>query len=307
MNQQQSRRRHIDWSVWVPDDVAMLLFVRRDDGCCDPQLARCRQDRGLGGRLEPGETSLQAAVANDRGRASSRSTCTLTSCVSSSSTATPCTATPVADGHRGEPAATDEALPMWVRVGAPLFMWADDELRLPHVLAGCSIDGRFVFDGENDVDLSVEGPPVAPGRPSWRRERLSAEPSGGVRCRARGPRTLHDVYVVGRCRRQPNLLRRAFALDLPRCASSSTPARSTRSSRSPTCRVACRAHATHGTSSTTCSGIRRRVQLPLTVDEMNRNRRRRDDVVGRATRLRAAPRSATLRRLPWLEATAMVR
>lgn len=164
----------IDWSAWVPDDVATLLFVRRDD-----EVLLIRKLRGLGagkingpgGRLEPGETPLQAAVretieevcvepldvhAHGELRFQFVDGYALHGHVF------------VADGHRGEPAATDEALPMWVRVDALPFaeMWADDELWLPHVLAGCSIDGRFVFDGETmlDVDLSVEGPPVAPGR-----------------------------------------------------------------------------------------------------------------------------------------------
>src|SRR3989442_9690986 len=55
----------IDWSTWQPTEYANLCFVIRDG-----QILLIRKKRGLGagkingpgGRLEPGETSWQAAI-----------------------------------------------------------------------------------------------------------------------------------------------------------------------------------------------------------------------------------------------------
>jgi 8-oxo-dGTP diphosphatase len=145
-----------DWSVWIPQDVATLLFVERDGA-----LLLIRKKRGLGagkinapgGRLEPGETPLTAAIREVQEEVG---------------------VTPHAPEHRGElrfqfvdgyrlhchvfwsagcdgiPVETDEAAPMWVPVGEVPYaeMWADDALWLPRMLAGSNFSGRFVFDGD---------------------------------------------------------------------------------------------------------------------------------------------------------------
>jgi 8-oxo-dGTP diphosphatase len=60
----------------------------------------------------------------------------------------------VASAFQGNLIETDEALPIFYQRDALPFdeMWADDALWLPHILAGRSVVGRFVFDGDRMLD-----------------------------------------------------------------------------------------------------------------------------------------------------------
>src|SRR5690349_13626070 len=122
----------VDWETWQPDDVATLLFVRDGDS-----VLLIRKKRGLGagkinapgGRLEAGETPLQAAIRE----------------VEEEVCVTPLA--PVAHGtlsfqftdgyklhahvfvahaHNGSPTETDEAVPFFCALDALPFdeMWA---------------------------------------------------------------------------------------------------------------------------------------------------------------------------------------
>jgi 8-oxo-dGTP diphosphatase len=150
----------IDWTVWRADEVATLMFVRSGD-----DVLLIRKLRGLGagkingpgGRLEPGETPLDAAIREtveevciEPGDIEARGELRfqfvdgyrLQGHVF------------VAHSHTGTPTATDEAVPRWFRADQLPFdeMWADDRLWLPAVLAGQVVDGRFVFDGDTMLD-----------------------------------------------------------------------------------------------------------------------------------------------------------
>jgi 8-oxo-dGTP diphosphatase len=154
----------IDWQSWQPTDVATLLFILEPE-----RVLLIRKKRGLGagkinapgGRLEPGETTLAAAVRE----------------VEEEICVTPEGIEPrgrlrfqfvdgykleahvfVAHTHRGTPRETDEAIPLWFSRAALPFdeMWADDRLWLPEVLAGNSVDGRFVFDGELMLEHALD-------------------------------------------------------------------------------------------------------------------------------------------------------
>lgn len=161
----------IDWSRWAPRDVATLLFVIRGG-----EALLIRKKRGLGagkinapgGRLEPGESPLDAAVREVREELG---------------------VTPLAPRHRGElrfqfvdgyslhchvftsdacegeARETDEAVPLWTPLDAIPYaeMWRDDAYWLPLMLAGVGFSGRFVFDGDAMLDhaLDVRDPAAA--------------------------------------------------------------------------------------------------------------------------------------------------
>jgi 8-oxo-dGTP diphosphatase len=146
----------IDWGAWRPVDEATLLFVVRDG-----RVLLMRKKRGLGagkingpgGKLEPGETPMEAALRE----------------VEEELRVVPTGVRPggelsfqFADGYgihvhvfraagcRGEARETAEAVPLWTPVEEIPYdqMWADDRLWLPLLLRGEPFNGRFLFDGD---------------------------------------------------------------------------------------------------------------------------------------------------------------
>ena len=154
----------MDWQNWQPQQYANLCFIVKD-----ARVLLIRKKRGLGagkingpgGKLEPGETALAAAIREvqeeigvtplrieDRGVVRFQFT---------DSFSLHC-AVFVARDFTGELIETDEALPMWFPVDAVPFheMWEDDQHWLPQVLAGRSFQGWFEFDGEKMLSKRVE-------------------------------------------------------------------------------------------------------------------------------------------------------
>ena len=157
----------MEWSTWQPRERANLCFIVKDD-----RVLLIRKKRGLGagkingpgGKLEPGETPLAAAIRE----------------VQEEIGVTPlllenrgelhfqfidgyslhCTVF-VARDLNGEPIETDEATPFWVPLDAVPFddMWEDDRHWLPQVLDGHQFRGWFVFDGEKMLSKEVEFAP----------------------------------------------------------------------------------------------------------------------------------------------------
>lgn len=150
----------IDWTGWVPQQRATLLFVVRGG-----QILLIHKKRGLGagningpgGRLEPGETALAAAIREAQEEIG----------------ITPLEVTASGDLHfqfrdglslhvavfRAEDFAgtlceTDEATPLWVAVDAIPYarMWADDIHWLPLMLERKPFVGHFLFDGPRLLD-----------------------------------------------------------------------------------------------------------------------------------------------------------
>lgn len=152
--------REIDWNDWQPVDVATLAFVIRDG-----EILLIEKRRGLGagkvngpgGRLEPGESPLAAAVRETEEEV----------------LATPTGLSPAgelrfqfldghsihvyvfrADGLDGEPGETVEALPFWCPLERIPYerMWEDDRWWFPHLLSRTPFEGRFLFDEDRMVD-----------------------------------------------------------------------------------------------------------------------------------------------------------
>ncbi len=158
-----SRPMEVDWASWQPKEYATLLFVVRDG-----HILLIRKKRGLGagkingpgGRIEAGETSLEAAVRETREELG---------------------IVPVSpelrgelhfqfvDGYSlhcsvfvsgdfiGEPVETAEAIPIWTPINAIPYeeMWADDIRWLPVLLAGCKVTGFFHFEYERLLSHQV--------------------------------------------------------------------------------------------------------------------------------------------------------
>ncbi|MGH9321206.1 MAG: 8-oxo-dGTP diphosphatase [Vicinamibacteria bacterium] len=154
----------IDWTSWQATDPATLVFVVKDG-----RILLIRKKRGLGagkinapgGRLEPGEEPIEAAVREAREEL---------------------LITPLdlryagenlfqfVDGYsihvhvfkasdlEGQPTETDEAAPLWVPLERIPYeeMWEDDRLWIPLVLENVPFSGRFVFDGEVMLDHVLE-------------------------------------------------------------------------------------------------------------------------------------------------------
>jgi len=152
-----------EWAQWEPTERATLCFIRREN-----EVLLILKKRGLGagkinapgGRLELGETPLQAAIRETQEEVG---------------------VTPhhpeahgelhfdFVDGYRlhcvvfvawgcdGEPVETPEADPMWFPVDAIPYdaMWEDDAHWLPGILEGRVFTGYFRFDGEKMLDSVV--------------------------------------------------------------------------------------------------------------------------------------------------------
>ncbi len=167
----------IDWNTWQPRDQATLLFVIRNG-----HILLIHKKRGLGagningpgGRLEPGETPIEAAVREVQEEL----------CI---------TPTNVAyrgelffqftDGHsihgivftasnfEGTPTETDEADPIWTPLDAIPYdrMWADDRHWIPLMLQNKPFHGYFIFDGPQMLDLRVDTENLPHGNGTARR------------------------------------------------------------------------------------------------------------------------------------------
>jgi len=153
----------MDWTTWIPSERANLCFIIKGG-----RVLLIHKKRGLGagkinapgGKLEPGETGLEAAIREtqeevgvtplhleERGLLRFQFTDGYSlSCLVF-----------VAHDLLGEPVSTPEADPIWVPVDEVPYteMWADDREWLPTILEGGTFTGSFLFDGERMVEKHV--------------------------------------------------------------------------------------------------------------------------------------------------------
>ena len=154
----------IDWDLWVPVERATLLFVVRDG-----RVLLIHKKKGLGagkingpgGRIEPDETPLAAAIRE----------------VQEELLVTPADVREsgqlffqFVDGHSihgyvfrasdcaGQPTETVEAIPLWASVDELPYdrMWQDDRHWMPLMLAWKPFKGYFIFDEDTMLDCRVD-------------------------------------------------------------------------------------------------------------------------------------------------------
>jgi 8-oxo-dGTP diphosphatase len=163
----------IDWSTWIPEIRATLMFVVKDG-----QVLLIEKQRGIGagkingpgGKIDPGETALQSAVRETQEellitpkRVEKRGELFF---AMSDIPDIHCHVF-VAHDYEGTPTQTPEAIPCWTPLDEiPLDrMWEDDRHWLPQVLGGATFEGRFLFEGERIL---------------WRQVRFGVEVDGGT-------------------------------------------------------------------------------------------------------------------------------
>lgn len=163
----------IDWNSWKPVERATLLFIIRDG-----RVLLIHKKRGLGagkingpgGRLDPGETSLDCAVREVREEIGVQAV-QVRLCGELMFQFT--------DGHsihgliyraddlEGMPYETDEAIPEWFDVEDVPYgrMWMDDRLWFPLMIRDQYFTSRYLFDGDDLLGCEIipcNPPAIAP-------------------------------------------------------------------------------------------------------------------------------------------------
>ena len=153
----------IDWPSWKPVDRATLLFVIENN-----RVLLIRKKRGLGagkingpgGRLDPGETPLQAAI-----REVKEELCVHPTGVREAGEHrfqfvdgySLHVHVFTASGCQGTARETDEAIPLWTHLDAIPYdeMWEDDRLWVPLMLSGQRFSGKYIFDDDAMLDHDI--------------------------------------------------------------------------------------------------------------------------------------------------------
>jgi 8-oxo-dGTP diphosphatase len=147
-----------DWTHWKPKDRATLLFVLDTEA---QQVLLIEKKRGLGagkingpgGRLEAGETPLQAAIRETREEIGITPLAPVLmgelSFQFKDGYSLFCSVFSSTD-YEGAPIETNEAKPIWVSQNAIPYdrMWKDDALWLPLLLRNQKFQGKFYFDDD---------------------------------------------------------------------------------------------------------------------------------------------------------------
>ncbi len=163
----------VDWIAWEPQLEATLLFVVRDG-----EILLIDKKRGLGagklngagGKVDPGESPLEAAVREFEEEVRARPTRPV-KMGEVAFQVTDGTAILIhvfrADDIEGDPRETDEADPLWVPIDAVPYdrMWADDRHWLPLLIAGRPFEARTLFEGDRLLGHDTRPLDHAPPQP----------------------------------------------------------------------------------------------------------------------------------------------
>jgi len=160
----------IEWDAWEPAFDATLLFVVRGD-----EMLLINKKRGLGagkvnaagGKVDPGETPLQAAVREFEEELVARPVDPRKlGEIAFEVIDGPSIRIHVfrADEIRGEPQETEEAIPLWAPLSDLPFdrMWEDDRYWLPLLVENRPFNARTVFEGDRLLGYEVTELDVVP-------------------------------------------------------------------------------------------------------------------------------------------------
>jgi 8-oxo-dGTP diphosphatase len=154
----------IDWTTWEPKTPATLMFIVRDGRILLIEKKRghgAGKINGPGGKIDPGETSLEAAIRETQEELgitplSPRKLGELWFVMSD----VPDILCHVyrADAFEGEPVETAEAVPVWASLDDIPYdrMWVDDVMWLPLLIDDVAFRGRFVFEEEAMLFHQIE-------------------------------------------------------------------------------------------------------------------------------------------------------
>lgn len=154
----------IDWTTWQPAQRATLLYV-----ICDGQILLIRKKRGLGagkingpgGRIEAGESAVECAVRETEEEVGIRARGVRVrgqmrfQFIDGFSMQVDIL---TANAYEGTPCETDEAAPLWFPIDDIPYgeMWATDRHWLPEIVAGKSLVGRALFDGDEPLGWDIQ-------------------------------------------------------------------------------------------------------------------------------------------------------
>jgi len=161
-----SEYKNIDWASWQPDERAVIVYItdRKQE-----KVLLIIKKGGLGqgkvsapgGRLEPGESFLEAAIRECREEVSITPLCPekrmelhfqFTSGYALYGEAF------FADAWEGVERSSDEADPFWCDIDKLPWdnMWEDDRRWLPQTLEGKKFRGYYVFDDDKMLFEKLE-------------------------------------------------------------------------------------------------------------------------------------------------------